>query len=254
MISEVQGMVMELRRVTLLWEELWLGTLGQHHADVQRRLTQLESEIRKVNTNSSLSRQDKATIIREKHRTILKPVRIFIRSFLKLDVFTLPHHSQTSEDLSRSLLRLYVFITPFSNQYLFRSSLKLDVFTLPHHSQTSEDLSRSFFKLDVFTLPHCSQTSEDLSRFVEALCVYHTILKPVSFSLFVEALCVLSHHSQTSIFFALCGSFMCLPHYSQTSEYRYSLFVEGFLMCFEILWFSDVSSLIEAEVLRDLVV
>ena len=67
-------MVMELRRVTLLWEELWLGTLTQHHADVQRRLSQLETEIRKVNTNQGLTRQDKTAIIREKHRTILKPV------------------------------------------------------------------------------------------------------------------------------------------------------------------------------------
>nr|KAG5704900.1 hypothetical protein BaRGS_003883 [Batillaria attramentaria] len=66
-------MVMELRRVTLLWEELWLGTLAQHHADVQRRLSQLETEIRKVNTNSALSKADKAAIIREKHRTIMKP-------------------------------------------------------------------------------------------------------------------------------------------------------------------------------------
>ncbi|KAK7113677.1 hypothetical protein V1264_012925 [Littorina saxatilis] len=73
MISEVQGMVMELRRITLLWEELWFGTLTQHHADVQRRLTQLEAEIRKVNANPSLTRQDKNAIIREKHRTILKP-------------------------------------------------------------------------------------------------------------------------------------------------------------------------------------
>lgn len=77
MISEVQGMVMELRRVTLLWEELWLGTLTQHHGDVQRRLSQLEAEIRKVNTNQGLNRQEKAAIIREKHRTIMKPVRNF---------------------------------------------------------------------------------------------------------------------------------------------------------------------------------
>ena len=96
MISEVQGMVMELRRVTLLWEELWLGTLSQHHADVQRRLNQLEAEIRKVNTNQGLLRQDKNAIIREKHRTILKPVsRVWIvveawasRELLVSEVFT----------------------------------------------------------------------------------------------------------------------------------------------------------------------
>lgn len=74
MISEVQLVVSELRRVTLLWDELWLGTLNQHHQDVNRRLTQLENEVKKVMTNSSLNKDEKTAIIREKHNTVLKPV------------------------------------------------------------------------------------------------------------------------------------------------------------------------------------
>lgn len=35
-ISEVKTFVSELRRITLLWDELWLGTLTQHQADVGR--------------------------------------------------------------------------------------------------------------------------------------------------------------------------------------------------------------------------
>jgi len=34
MISEVQVLVSELRRVTLLWDELWLGTLVQRQTDI----------------------------------------------------------------------------------------------------------------------------------------------------------------------------------------------------------------------------
>ncbi|GFO31315.1 serine/threonine-protein kinase smg1, partial [Plakobranchus ocellatus] len=73
MIAEVQLMVQELRRVTLLWDELWLGTLNQQAADVQRRLAQLEAEVRRVQSNTSLSADMKATVIREKHLTIMKP-------------------------------------------------------------------------------------------------------------------------------------------------------------------------------------
>ncbi|KAH9498432.1 Serine/threonine-protein kinase smg1 [Bulinus truncatus] len=73
MISEVQLMVQELRRITLLWEELWLGTLNQHQADVQKRLAQLDAEIKRVEANKSLSKSMKATVIKEKHRTIMKP-------------------------------------------------------------------------------------------------------------------------------------------------------------------------------------
>ena len=65
MIAQVQLLVAELRRVTVLWDELWLGTLNQLQADVTRRLNQLESEIKKVNNNTNLSRDEKATLIAE---------------------------------------------------------------------------------------------------------------------------------------------------------------------------------------------
>ena len=83
MIQQVQQVVQELRRITLLWDELWLGTLNQHHQDVTRRLAQLDNEVKKVGTNKTLSKEEKVAIIREKHKTIMKPVcmnllRLFI--------------------------------------------------------------------------------------------------------------------------------------------------------------------------------
>lgn len=78
MIREVKQLVHELRRITLLWDELWLGTLNQQHIDVNRKLQQLEAEVKKVMNNASLTKDEKMTIIKEKHRTIMKPVRTFI--------------------------------------------------------------------------------------------------------------------------------------------------------------------------------
>ena len=75
LISELQGFIMELRRITLLWEELWHGSLMQTHHDVTRRQQQLEEEIKRVNGNQNLTHHQKATLIREKHIAIMKPVR-----------------------------------------------------------------------------------------------------------------------------------------------------------------------------------
>lgn len=77
MIQEVKQLVHELRRITLLWDELWLGTLNQQHIDVTRKLQQLEAEVKKVMNNSSLTKDEKLAIIKEKHRTIMKPVIIW---------------------------------------------------------------------------------------------------------------------------------------------------------------------------------
>ena len=78
MIKEVRLLVGELRRVTLLWDELWLGTLNQHHQDVTRRLLQLENEVKKVVNNTNLTKDEKTAIIREKYNTVLKPVSIIL--------------------------------------------------------------------------------------------------------------------------------------------------------------------------------
>ena len=80
LVSEVQEFVHELRRVTLLWEELWLGSLIQIHHDFEKRENQLNDEIKRVNSSSSLSSQEKTTLIRGKHIALMKPVSFEICS------------------------------------------------------------------------------------------------------------------------------------------------------------------------------
>ena len=76
LVSELQEFTMELRRITLLWEELWHGSLMQTHHDVSRRQQQLEEEIKRVHGNQNLTNQQKATLIKEKHIAIMKPVSV----------------------------------------------------------------------------------------------------------------------------------------------------------------------------------
>ncbi|KAG8199800.1 hypothetical protein JTE90_000893 [Oedothorax gibbosus] len=72
-ISEAKGLVHELHRVTLLWDELWLGTLGMHQGEVNRRFLNLEKEISKVFSNAHLTKDEKREIIKEKHSVYVKP-------------------------------------------------------------------------------------------------------------------------------------------------------------------------------------
>ncbi|XP_046606357.1 serine/threonine-protein kinase SMG1 isoform X1 [Neodiprion virginianus] len=83
-INQVQVLVKELRRITLLWDELWLATLVQHHAEITRRFAQLEIEIRKVRENASLPTDEKEQLIAEKHRIILKPIIFVLENLLAI--------------------------------------------------------------------------------------------------------------------------------------------------------------------------
>ncbi|KPJ20434.1 Serine/threonine-protein kinase SMG1 [Papilio machaon] len=73
-ILQVKLLVKELQRINLLWDELCLGTLVQHHSEFNKRLTQLEAEIARVKNNVNLSAEEKEKLIKEKHRIIFEPV------------------------------------------------------------------------------------------------------------------------------------------------------------------------------------
>ncbi|CAL9703653.1 unnamed protein product [Knipowitschia caucasica] len=74
MVLQVQQLVGELRRVTLLWDELWLGVLQQQNMHVMRRIQQLEDEVKRVQSNTTLRRDEKTAIMREKHSALMRPV------------------------------------------------------------------------------------------------------------------------------------------------------------------------------------
>ncbi|KAK7938455.1 hypothetical protein WMY93_001781 [Mugilogobius chulae] len=74
MVLQVQQLVAELRRVTLLWDELWLGVLQQQNMHVIRRIQQLEDEVKRVQSNNTLRRDEKVAIMREKHSALMRPV------------------------------------------------------------------------------------------------------------------------------------------------------------------------------------
>uniref|UniRef100_A0A8C5NMG0 Serine/threonine-protein kinase SMG1 n=1 Tax=Junco hyemalis TaxID=40217 RepID=A0A8C5NMG0_JUNHY len=67
-------LVAELRRVTVLWDELWLGVLLQQHMYVLRRIQQLEDEVKRVQNNNTLRKEEKIAIMREKHTALMKPI------------------------------------------------------------------------------------------------------------------------------------------------------------------------------------
>lgn len=73
-IQQVKLLVKELQRINLLWDELSLGTLVQHHSEFTKRLSQLEVEVVKLKNNAHLSAEDKEKLIKEKHRIFFEPV------------------------------------------------------------------------------------------------------------------------------------------------------------------------------------
>ncbi|KOC68709.1 Serine/threonine-protein kinase SMG1 [Habropoda laboriosa] len=104
-IEQVKILVKELRRITLLWDELWLATLCQHHTEISKRFEQLEMEVQKVQDNAWLSAEEKDKLIAEKHRIILKPIVFILENLSAMTSVTAetPHERNFQEKFGPSI-------------------------------------------------------------------------------------------------------------------------------------------------------
>lgn len=73
-IDQVTVLVGELRRVTLLWDELWLGTLVQYSSEVQRQIKRFQDEADRLAANKSLSEQEKKDLLVDKYNIIFSRI------------------------------------------------------------------------------------------------------------------------------------------------------------------------------------
>lgn len=76
-VQQVQLMVRELKRITLLWEELWLSTLSQVYSECAKRIALLENDLAKLITEESNTKQldeNKRIVLSEKYRVIVRPI------------------------------------------------------------------------------------------------------------------------------------------------------------------------------------
>jgi PI-3-kinase-related kinase SMG-1 len=73
-VEQVQRFVNELQRISLLWDELWLGTLQQYTHDIAKRIKKMEEEVHRLSRNDTLSLEEKKHLALDKYHIIFKPL------------------------------------------------------------------------------------------------------------------------------------------------------------------------------------
>lgn len=98
-VLQVQILVSELRRITLLWEELWLTSLAQLNSEFARRINQLENEITRLKKNQNLDDTEKERIVTEKYRIIMKQLLFVLEQLYNVSSRTpeTPNETQFQE-------------------------------------------------------------------------------------------------------------------------------------------------------------
>ncbi|EPS70294.1 hypothetical protein M569_04464, partial [Genlisea aurea] len=78
LVQDSQLMITELENVTVLWDELWLGTLQDLHADVMRRINLLREEALRIAENITLSHEEKNKINAAKYTAMMAPIVVVL--------------------------------------------------------------------------------------------------------------------------------------------------------------------------------
>ena len=74
MMSDVRLLLTELRRLVLLWDELWVAVLQQMHPQVEQLIQKLQSQSQKLNKKTGLSEADKKDLLHQHFVVLFKPV------------------------------------------------------------------------------------------------------------------------------------------------------------------------------------
>ncbi|XP_052179665.1 uncharacterized protein LOC127792986 [Diospyros lotus] len=110
LIHDVQLVIKELENVTVLWEELWLSTLQELHADVMRRISLLKEEAARVAENLTLSHSEKKKINAAKYSAMMAPIVVALERRLASTSWKpeTPHekwfHEEYMEQLKSAIL------------------------------------------------------------------------------------------------------------------------------------------------------
>lgn len=76
MVHDVRLLLTELRRLVLLWDELWVAVLQQMHPQVEQLLLKLLSQAHKLNKKNGLNETDKKELLNKHFHVLFKPVRV----------------------------------------------------------------------------------------------------------------------------------------------------------------------------------
>ncbi|KAK3262216.1 Serine/threonine-protein kinase smg1, partial [Cymbomonas tetramitiformis] len=83
MVGEVQVLIKQLARITVLWEEQCLSTLQELQGDVQRRVATLREEAARTADNQALRPAEKARISAKRYAAVMTPVAVALERCLR---------------------------------------------------------------------------------------------------------------------------------------------------------------------------
>ena len=198
LISQAKTFVHELKRITILWDELWIGTLLGHLNEMKRQVSALQEEMSRVDENSNLTEEEKDKIIKEKNRVFFTRIVYVLEQTYTITSETpeTPHESWFQKNCSNPILNTIRVLKepndPFKPEYSLTAYQQLLHFLQKKATQWNSVQSQLFMMsispvladLKSTTIPMPGATSNDfdnitkISKVHRTVTILHTKTKP----------------------------------------------------------------------------
>ncbi|KAG4095233.1 hypothetical protein H8356DRAFT_996929 [Neocallimastix lanati (nom. inval.)] len=123
LVKEIQKMISELQRVTILWEETLLNKLTQLQSEAEKRFSRLKKENERVNINKQLSKEEKEEIIKNNYFSLLNPVIHNIETFYnEINVEPQNNHEKWFHDNYKKMIEDAIKILKDTNNESFQKT------------------------------------------------------------------------------------------------------------------------------------
>ncbi|EFX69271.1 hypothetical protein DAPPUDRAFT_228726, partial [Daphnia pulex] len=105
MVQDVRLLLTELRRLVLLWDELWVAVLQQMHPQVEQLLHKLQSQAQKLNKKTGLNDADKKELLQKHFIVLFKPVLLVLEAVAKITNLSpqTPHENWFTQRYSKTI-------------------------------------------------------------------------------------------------------------------------------------------------------
>lgn len=196
LIAQTKLFVHELRRITVLWDELWIGTLQHNLNEVKKQVLLLEKEIEKTKSNTNLHENEKQFFIKEQHNIFFRRILYSLKltKLITSDAPETTHEEWFQQNFNELIDNLIESISHPENIYepsnilyhyqnLLQMIRKLSLFTCNNRLQMQE-ISPNLAQLEnsVIPLPGLNASSTlstvTLKRVSKTVSVLHTYTKP----------------------------------------------------------------------------
>lgn len=119
LISQTKLLVHELRRITVLWDELWIGVLEHSLNEIKKQVLTLEKEIEKTKNNANLYEADKVMFIKEQHNIFFRKLlhSLKLSNMITSNAPETPHEEWFQKNFNQLISNLIDSITNEKNIY-----------------------------------------------------------------------------------------------------------------------------------------